>query len=486
MKATLALLAGLAAAGSAAGAGVAAAPLPPSWAMLQVRDALPASAPERSAPASLDAPPAKSYAIPAAEIVGFQFLLNEFDRHHFAGTDFDSNLASIRRNLHHGWVEDRDPFLVNQLGHPYQGATYHGLARAAGLGYWEASAYAFLGSGLWEIAGETTPPSRNDQITTGIGGSFLGEALFRMASLVLEQEDELPDTWREIAAAAISPPVGFNRLAFGDRLRHVFDSRDPVFFTRLQLGASRDLGATQAGASTTAVHRDEALADFLIDYGLPGRPGYEYTRPFDYFSLQATASSADGFESLFTRGLLAGRAFGQGVRYRGVWGLYGNYDYLSPQTFRVATTGLSLGTTSEWRLPHEVAVQSTLLGGAGYTAAGTVSSTDSRDFHHGIAPEALAAVRVVFGTRAAIDATVREYYITRVAAADRGGHENIARADISFTWRVRGPHAVSIKYLANRRDSNFPDIGGLRQQRQTVGIFYTFLGRDRFGIAQWR
>src|SRR5690348_15585015 len=41
----------------------------------------------------------KSYAIPAAEIVGFEFLLNEFDRH-VLGTDFASNASTIRRNLH--------------------------------------------------------------------------------------------------------------------------------------------------------------------------------------------------------------------------------------------------------------------------------------------------------------------------------------------------------------------------------------------------
>ena len=44
----------------------------------------------------------------------------------------------------------------------------------------------FAGSAMWEIAGEDTLPSRNDQVASGIAGSFLGEALFRMSSLVLE------------------------------------------------------------------------------------------------------------------------------------------------------------------------------------------------------------------------------------------------------------------------------------------------------------
>jgi hypothetical protein len=125
----------------------------------------------------------KSYAIPAAEIAGFDYLLNRFNRRHY-GTEYRSTLSSVKRNLHSGLVVDNDEFKTNQLGHPYQGAMYHGFARSAGLGYWESAFYTFAGSLAWEIAGETTPPSRNDQIASGIGGSFLGEPLFRLAELV--------------------------------------------------------------------------------------------------------------------------------------------------------------------------------------------------------------------------------------------------------------------------------------------------------------
>src|SRR5205823_9012448 len=117
------------------------------------------------------------------------------------GDPYHSNFASIGRNLTHGWVVDNDPFSTNQFGHPYQGAMYHGFARSAGLNFWESLGYTFAGSALWEIAGETTIPSRNDQIASGIGGSFLGEPLFRLANLVLEKSDHLPRFWRELTAA---------------------------------------------------------------------------------------------------------------------------------------------------------------------------------------------------------------------------------------------------------------------------------------------
>ena len=93
---------------------------------------------------------------------------------------------------------------MNQFAHPYQGSMYHGFARSAGLNYWESLLYTNVGSFLWETGGETTPPSINDQIASGIGGSFFGEALFRMASLVLEGDGEKPGFWRELGATMIS------------------------------------------------------------------------------------------------------------------------------------------------------------------------------------------------------------------------------------------------------------------------------------------
>jgi len=40
-----------------------------------------------------------------------------------------------------------------------------------------------------------------------------------------------------------------------------------------------------------------------------------------------------------------------------------------------------------------------------------------------------------------------------------------------------------LKYQFSRRDSAFPTLGDRTQTRATVGIFYTLLGRDRFGTG---
>ena len=105
---------------------------------------------------------------------------------------YPSPIDNFRTNLHRSWVVDNDKFSTNQFLHPYSGSTYQGFARSAGLNFWQASAYTFAGSLLWEEAGENTAPSINDQIATGIGGNFLGEPLFRIASLLLERDADHP------------------------------------------------------------------------------------------------------------------------------------------------------------------------------------------------------------------------------------------------------------------------------------------------------
>jgi len=422
----------------------------------------------------------KSYATPAMEIVGFDALLNLVNRRAF-GSDYYSNLTSIRNNLHGSWVVDDDPYKINQLGHPYQGSMYHGFARSAGLSYWEAAGYTFAGSALWEIAGERTRPSRNDQIASGIAGSFLGEALFRMANLALEQGGGMSPFWREWAATAISPSTGFNRNVMG--YNSIFSSRGAPYYSRMSLGFS---GETQNDPGTsTKVKPNEALLDFSLDYGTPGKPGYAYTRPFDYFTFQATASSANVFENVMTRGLLVGKPYEVGSNYRGVWGIYGSYDYIAPQTYRISSTALSLGTTAQAWLTKDIALQGTGLVGAGYAAVGTLHGLAEGDYHYGVAPQALLALRLIFGDKASLDLTGREYFVTGVGGPT-AGHDNIVRADLALTWRIQRQHAISFRYLWNRRGATYTTLGDRIQSRATFGIFYTLLGSDRFGAVDWR
>jgi hypothetical protein len=437
----------------------------------------------------------KSYLIPALEVGGFAVGLNAFNRALIDSDTYGTDGNSIWRNLKTAPVFDTDPFDVNQIGHPYLGSFFYGFARSAGLSYWESLGYSLLGSFLWETAGETSKPSINDYVTTTIGGSFVGEALFRMSSLLLEGGGETPGFWRELGAALLSPPTAFNRLVFGDRFKAVFPSRNPEIFIRLRLGVTLSTESANAGLSPR-VHQQEGSLDYHMIYGLPGKPGYQYKRPFDFFLFEFTAvpnasSAVNAIENFTVRGLLAGQKYELGDDFRGVWGVFGGYEYLSPRIFRVATTNVALGTVAQWWLTPTIALQGTALLGVGFGASGTVGDTAERDYRYGIIPEPLLGLRLILGERAMLDVQGRQYWIVGVGDgaspnAQKFGHEMINRATLGLTVRVYGPHALSLHYVASTREGRVVGSGDRHQSVETVTLSYNFLGHTRFGAVEWR
>jgi len=438
----------------------------------------------------------KSYLIPALEIPGFLVLLNIYDRIAYPNQMQDgkkvysSTFSSTWDHLRtQNWVFDQDPFNINQFAHPYQGATMYGLARSSGLNFWESLAYSNVGSFLWKMAGETDPPSINDQITTGNAGSLLGEALFRMAGLVLEEGGDKPDGWHELGAAIISPATAVNRLAFGERFKTVFPSHRPATYWRTQVGSSYD-----------SISKLNATLDFGMSYGLPGKAGYTYKRPLDYFDFELTgqARASNPVTNVLLRGLLYGTDYHAGNDYRGIWGLYGSYDYLSPSAFRVSTTAISLGTTGQLWLAPDIALQGSILGGVGFGAAGTTPSAEGdRDYHYGVAPQGLLALRLLFGHRAALEVVGRGYYVTGSGQFNSlstssnpvdsaGGSETIVRIKSAFNIRVYDRHGLGLQYVESMRDSQYGTQPSRHQRDGTVSLVYTFTGDSHFGAVEWR
>ena len=447
----------------------------------------------------------RSYLVPAFEIPIYELLLNRFDHYFEGAATYPSPITNFKANEHRSWVVDNDKFSVNQFLHPYSGAIYQGFARSAGLDFWHASAYTFAGSLLWEEAGENTAPSINDQVVTGIGGNFLGEPLFRIASLLLERNEANPRWWRELAADIVSPPTAINRYTFGDRFTPIFPSNDPALFTQLALTANAYTHYTSdvnVNADPSAPPANQTLqrawgdASFTMGYGLPGKPDYSYDRPFDYFNLDFETDTATGVESVFSRGLLYGTDYASGKNYRGIWGLYGLYDYYAPNIFRVSSTAGAFGTTGQWWVSQHLALQDTALLGVGYAAGGVIHGAGvtapgvlgggQRNYHYGIAPESLIALRLIYADRAALDATGRAYYISKVGASESTGSETIERVDVGLTVRVYESHGIFVRYRISNRDGRYVGLPTSHQRVATVNIGYTFIGQDDLGAVDWR
>ena len=153
-------------------------------------------------------------------------------------------------NMEQGWVWDLDDFVVNQIGHPYQGNNYFNTGRANGLSFYESAAVTAFGSATWEYFGETNHASLNDFINTTLGGIALGEMFHRTAWLVRDtRATGRGRLWSEIGATALDPITGVNRFMRGDASR-VTDK--PADMVPSNLTASGALGALWRGTEGNA------------------------------------------------------------------------------------------------------------------------------------------------------------------------------------------------------------------------------------------
>ena len=439
----------------------------------------------------------KSRLIPALEIPGFLVLLNAFDRVALQDkrteegkSTYGTNPSTFWHQLtHQDWTFDQDTFRVNQFGHPYEGATMYAFPRSAGLGFWESLIYSNVGSFLWEMGGENSRPSINDLITTGNAGSLLGEALFRMAELVLEDGGSGPSLGHRLAAAAISPPTAFNRAAFGKRFDTVFPSHKPATLWMCRAGASVDThSSTLPRRVEEPSHNGIGIVEFSMHYGLPGKPGYTYRRPMDYFNFEVSTrtTSHNLVDTLTIYGLLKGVPYEGGEDYRGIWGLYGSYDYISPYLFRVSSTALSLGTTGQYWLAPGVALQGSVLGGIGFGATGLETDVvEERGYHYGATPQWLVAIKALFGARAMLELTARGYYVSDIGP-DHDGGEMVIRGRTGFTVRIHDRHAVGVQYSESIRETNYDKLPSKIRSEGTISLVYSFVSDRWFGAVDWR
>jgi hypothetical protein len=135
--------------------------------------------------------------------------------------------------------------------------------------------------------------------------------------------------------------------------------------------------------------------------------------------------------------LIAGADYGAG-RLAGLWGLYGTYDYFAPHDFRFSSTSFSFGTTLQAPLSDSLVVQSSWLAGGGYVAAYSEDRSVERNDHYGLAPQALANLRLIAGRRAALDLTARQYYISTLGGFGTGQRDLIFVGDAWLALRVVG------------------------------------------------
>lgn len=249
----------------------------------------------------------------AAEAAGINVLVHCFDRF-VLGEDFAKvTFKTIGKNFEHGFVWDNDQFSTNLFAHPYHGNLYFNAARSNGLSFWQAAPYALGGSLMWEFCGEVEPPAINDLMATTFGGMAIGEVTHRLSALLLDDRTHgIGRFLRELAATAVNPMGGFNRIVSGEAWtirRRGYKYHD---YNRLPVSFALSVGNRYL-ADDGAMFRGEhqPYITFGIEYG----DAFNTTenRPYDYF----TASATFGFtgNQPFVNGFhLTGRLWGAPIQ----------------------------------------------------------------------------------------------------------------------------------------------------------------------------
>jgi hypothetical protein len=288
------------------------------------------------------------------------------------------------RNLTGGFEWDADGFSPNQFGHPYHGGVFYSIARDNGFSYWESSLFTFLGSLQWEVFAENNPPSTNDLINTSLGGLAVGEGLYRLSSMIL---DNGATGWgragREVAAGLLNPGRGFSRVVRGEAWRV---GPTPSEWSPPHFATFGRAGFLQEGDGG---EEQEATGQLFIGGGLrSGDPFLDDIRePFDSFSVEASFVTRQGhlLSQVEMHGLLAVTSLVRRPRWQLLLGAYQSYDYLDIGASEVGAQSLSGSLLFRHELKGDVDVRGGLdLRGLALAAISSApSETNGRGYDYG-------------------------------------------------------------------------------------------------------
>ena len=204
---------------------------------------------------------------------------------------------TIKDNINKGWVWDNDSFSGNQFSHPYHGAMFYNTARENGIGYYPSLLFPLIGSFTWEVFCETNRPAINDLLSTGVGGSAIGEVAHRVSDLIYDDSKTgVERIIREISATFLNPVRGAKRLFSGEMWRRSASrgkTIEPQPYS-LSIGLGDRIQFSSVHHEGT---QNLPYIDFSLDYGEHFTNGKK-VKPYELFSLYVMANLSSGSPSI--------------------------------------------------------------------------------------------------------------------------------------------------------------------------------------------
>ena len=249
----------------------------------------------------------KNFALATAEIAGINGFVWAFNEFVTQGNFTVQSPRTWLDNLRHGFEWDDNHFVNNAFAHPYHGNLYYNIARSNGFTYWESVPFSLMGSLFWECCGENHRMAINDWINTGIGGSAIGEVLYKVTSTILDnQATGTERVLRETATFLLNPFRGFNRLVSGraSRVGPNPPDRSPIggLSNRLTVG-TRTVGEGRLG------NNSQTNVMFETDFRYGNFLDSAVRKPFDAFVLSFQLNFGEEGKSALGRIAILGNLY---------------------------------------------------------------------------------------------------------------------------------------------------------------------------------
>jgi hypothetical protein len=286
--------------------------------------------------------------IPIAEVPAINIGVWAYDRyganHSYSKLSVDNFSDKVKK----GWEWDSDNFQTGFINHPYSGSLTYLAARSYGYNYWESIPFSFAGSLWWEYLGENTRPSYSDIVLTPVGGTFIGEVLYRLSSNVLDDRTTGTERCvREVCGAILSPTRFINRLIQGKltsvTTKEVYQ-KEPLDI-ELSAGSRLVNKGSDFGTGTQNI-----FINALLTYGDPFED--RDWKPFDFFRLRTDLNIGQNrrvFDELTGYGVLFGKNIQCGDLEM-LTGLFQHFEYYDNKTFDLGAIDFGAGIISKYSI----------------------------------------------------------------------------------------------------------------------------------------
>ncbi|NIM58570.1 MAG: DUF3943 domain-containing protein [Candidatus Aminicenantes bacterium] len=381
----------------------------------------------------------KSYSKAALEITYVNVALWAFSRYIDPRPWTKISMKSILKNLSTGFDFDIDMYRMNKLAHPYHGAVHYSIGRANGLNFLESTVCSAFGSYTWEVFFEAIHPSSNDLALNTLGGVMLGEVLFKIGDMLLDENSTgIERIFRKSLAYILNPAYGIKALSgksyeIGNpQQKHLYDFSLPF------------------GAYSSSSNKSGFLIAADLEYKDYLRKDFSRVSPYDWFTLDfrlGIQNNVIRHGEIFTTGIIAGKRIKNGLA-----GLFGVFDYIESNfADRISAIGMGPGLVTFFVSDSNLFFNSS--GVLSLIYGGSSPSIDSENTHFGTklddpyysGPGILGRVKLEFGKKnlGSIETGFSQYWVHSIFT---DADEFLAILSLNIKYDLSEKSQISLGY----------------------------------------